>query len=274
MKIKLNKTFQNQNDSNFFNMKTATKTFKYLLEKEYLQNKFKNNKHYLEKSERFFRILNKAFFKQEIKEKDQDYIYREIKRMQKYHQALIDSYGINSHKRVLETDPETIKYDKKLLFNPYKNENDKFNNNNIYRYNIFTKEKKSSNLPFILRQTNKMRLIKNNYNENKIFNKSNFSEKTEGNNISGYNSLNTESSSKNKRQYLTYNRNRNNFSKISGSSDGNQFNNIYYIETLDNLYEQTKESHKKQKKYFNSFDYGCTYNKNKCDYISKTLFNK
>ena len=131
MKIKLNKTFQNQNDSNFFNMKTATKTFKYLLEKEYLQNKFKNNKHYLEKSERFFRILNKAFFKQEIKEKDQDYIYREIKRMQKYHQALIDSYGINSHKRVLETDPETIKYDKKLLFNPYKNENDKINNNNI-----------------------------------------------------------------------------------------------------------------------------------------------
>ena len=64
------------------------------------------------------------------------------------------------------------------------------------------------------------------------------------------------------------------FILFSDKLDKKHMNNIYYIETLDNLYEQTKESHKKQKKYFNSFDYGCTYNKNKCDYISKTLFNK
>ena len=70
-KIKINQ--------NFFNMKSATKTFKKIFEKESLGKRFKSyNQNISIKSDKFFHMINKAFFKQEIKEKDQDYIYREI----------------------------------------------------------------------------------------------------------------------------------------------------------------------------------------------------
>lgn len=275
MKLSFDERFNNS--KNIFDMKIATKTFKRILEREKgLQVKdIKLSKKDSEiKSDLFFHKITKAFFKQEIKEKDTEYIYNEIKRLQKNRQKLIDLYGKNSLNRIININPEPIKYDKILLFNPYKNEENKSLNEQKEKFDIFFKEEKRKKLPFILRQNNVMKLCRNNYSESRNrFNKSIFSEK---NNISRYNSLNTESSSKYKNQYLTVNKNNknNNVSKFSISSDRSRFNRNDYLETLDSFYEEIIDNHKKQKRYFNSCDYGCTFFKNKCKFISKNLFNK
>jgi hypothetical protein len=272
MKLKLYDTIKN--NSNFFSMRTATKTFKSLMENQIIEKKLKRRKILSTKTDQFFNMINKAFFKQDIKEKDQDYIYSEIKRLQKHRQNLIELYGKNSQKKFLNIEPEPIKYDKTLLFNPYKNEENKSRNEKKEKFDIFFKEEKRKKLPFILRQNNVMKLCRNNYSKSRNgFNKSIFSEK---NNISRYNSLNTESSSKYKNQYLTVNKNNknNNVSKFSISSDRSRFNRNDYLETLDSFYEEIINNHKKQKRYFNSCDYGCTFFKNKCKFIYKTLFNK
>ena len=266
-----------RNPKNIFDMKIATKTFKRIIERERERQEkdIKISKKNSElKSDLFFRKITKAFFKQEIKEKDQEYIYNEIKCLQKYRQNLIDLYGKNSQNKIFNTNPEPIKYDKMLLFNPYKNEENKSRNEKKEKFDIIFKEEKRKKLPFILKQNNIIRIYRNNYSESRNrFNKSIFSEK---NNLTRYNSLNRESSSKYRNQYMTFNRNNNkyNMSKISNSSDGNRFNRNDYLETLDSLYEDIIDNHKKQKRYFNSCDYGCTFFKNKCKYISKTLFNK
>ena len=275
MKLSFDERFSNS--KNIFDMKIATKTFKRILEREKgLQVKdIKLSKKDSEiKSDLFFHKITKAFFKQEIKEKDTEYIYNEIKRLQKNRQKLIDLYGKNSLNRIININPEPIKYDKILLFNPYKNEENKSLNEQKEKFDIFFKEEKRKKLPFILRQNNVMKLCRNKYSESRNgFNKSIFSEK---NNISRYNSLNTESSSKYKNQYLTVNKNNknNNVSKFSISSDRSRFNRNDYLETLDSFYEEIIDNHKKQKRYFNSCDYGCTFFKNKCKFISKNLFNK
>jgi len=275
MKLSFDERFSNS--KNIFDMKIATKTFKRIIEREKgLQVKdIKLSKKDSEiKSDLFFHKITKAFFKQEIKEKDTEYIYNEIKRLQKNRQKLIDLYGKNSLNRIININPEPIKYDKILLFNPYKNEENKSLNEQKEKFDIFFKEEKRKKLPFILRQNNVMKLCRNNYSESRNrFNKSIFSEK---NNISRYNSLNTESSSKYKNQYLTVNKNNknNNVSKFSISSDRSRFNRNDYLETLDSFYEEIIDNHKKQKRYFNSCDYGCTFFKNKCKFISKNLFNK
>ena len=275
MKLSFDERFNNS--KNIFDMKIATKTFKRIIEREKgLQVKdIKLSKKDSEiKSDLFFHKITKAFFKQEIKEKDTEYIYNEIKRLQKNRQKLIDLYGKNSLNRIININPEPIKYDKILLFNPYKNEENKSLNEQKEKFDIFFKEEKRKKLPFILRQNNVMKLCRNNYSESRNrFNKSIFSEK---NNISRYNSLNTESSSKYKNQYLTVKKNNknNNVSKFSISSDRSRFNRNDYLETLDSFYEEIIDNHKKQKRYFNSCDYGCTFFKNKCKFISKNLFNK
>ena len=275
MKLSFDERFSNS--KNIFDMKIATKTFKKILEREKgLQVKdIKLSKKDSEiKSDLFFHKITKAFFKQEIKEKDTEYIYNEIKRLQKNRQKLIDLYGKNSLNRIININPEPIKYDKILLFNPYKNEENKSLNEQKEKFDIFFKEEKRKKLPFILRQNNVMKLCRNNYSKSRNrLNKSIFSEK---NNISRYNSLNTESSSKYKNQYLTVNKNNknNNVSKFSISSDRSRFNRNDYLETLDSFYEEIIDNHKKQKRYFNSCDYGCTFFKNKCKFISKNLFNK
>ena len=275
MKLSFDERFSNS--KNIFDMKIATKTFKRIIEREKgLQVKdIKLSKKDSEiKSDLFFHKITKAFFKQEIKEKDTEYIYNEIKRLQKNRQKLIDLYGKNSLNRIININPEPIKYDKILLFNPYKNEENKSLNEQKEKFDIFFKEEKRKKLPFILRQNNVMKLCRNNYSESRNrFNKSIFSE---NNNISRYNSLNTDSSSKYKNQYLTFNKNNknNNVSKFSISSDRSRFNRNDYLETLDSFYEEIIDNHKKQKRYFNSCDYGCTFFKNKCKFISKNLFNK
>ena len=282
MKLRLkSKSLKNPN---YFNMKIASKTFKKLIERN-KENKLKNKKILLNKTEHFFLMLNKEFFKEEIKENDHDYIYREIKHMQKYHQTLVDLYGKDAYKKSIDDYSEPIKYDKKLLFNPFNK------NKNENKYKIFTKEVKNMYLPKILKKNN-IKLIKNNSDEtNNSFNKSNIT-----NNISTYNSLITESSSKYNRPNLTFNKynkiknninsfiktnnilNNNNGSKISISSEGNISNKLFnkddYLMTLDNIYNESVYNQKKYKNYFNFFENKSIIYKNKFNYISKILFNK
>lgn len=271
MELRLNNTVKQ--NPNYFDMKFATKTFKKLMEKQILEKQLKNRKILPTKIDHFFNMLNKDFFKQDIKEKDNEYIHSEIKRIQKYRQNMFDLYGKNAHNRMYISGSEPIKNDKKLLINPFQNENDK-NSNGILRYkynNIFIKEKRKNNLPFIFRKRNTIKLIKNNLTEDDSFNKSR-NEKNFKNNISRYNSLNTESSSKYPKKNWTYNNTRNNNSKISNLSERNFFNKNEYLKTLDSLYEETIYNQKRQKRYFNSFDYGCSFYINKCEYVTKNLF--
>ena len=138
--MKLRLKSKSVKNSNYFNMKIASKTFKKLIERN-KENKLKNKKILLNKTEHFFLMLNKEFFKEEIKENDHDYIYREIKHMQKYHQTLVDLYGKDAYKKSIDDYSEPIKYDKKLLFNPFNK------NKNENKYKIFTKEVKNMYLP-------------------------------------------------------------------------------------------------------------------------------
>ena len=251
--MKLRLKSKSVKNPNYFNMKIASKTFKKLIERN-KENKLKNKKILLNKTEHFFLMLNKEFFKEEIKENDHDYIYREIKHMQKYHQTLVDLYGKDAYKKSIDDYSEPIKYDKKLLFNPF----DKNKNEN--KYKIFTKEVKNMYLPKILKKNN-IKLIKNNSDEiNNSFNKSNIT-----NNINSFIKTNN---------IL----NNNNGSKISISSEGNISNKLFnkddYLMTLDNIYNESIYNQKKYKNYFNFFENKSIIYKNKFNYISKILFNK
>ena len=174
MELKLNKTVKT--NPNFFDMKLATKTFRKLMEKQILEKKLKSRKLLSTKIDHFFNMINKDFFKQGIKEKDQEYIHREVKRIQKYRQNIFDLYGKNAQNRMMISISKPIKYDKKLLFDPYKNGNDKNSNRRYKYYNIFVKEKYKTNLPFIFRKKNTIKLIKNNLTEDNSLNKSNSNE--------------------------------------------------------------------------------------------------
>ena len=77
-----------------FNINNATKTFKRLIEKHKNEKKVEK-KISTNKIDDFFSTLNNAFFKQEIKESDYDYIFREIKNQIRISQNLVDLYGIN-----------------------------------------------------------------------------------------------------------------------------------------------------------------------------------
>ena len=269
MKLILNNTINR--DLNFLNMRTATRTFKMIMEKEAKESRTRPKNILPKKSDRFFNLLTRDFFKQEIKEKDQDYMHQEIKLIQKYRQNLINKYGKNAPNVILPAKPEPVKYDKKLLFNPIKNENNKRRSSILINYkDIIFKDEKRSNLPKIYLKKNAIKLIKINNGNITIRNPD---EKNDQYNISTYNSLNTESSSRNPRNYSIYNR-RNNMSKISNSSDSYRFNKKEYLSTLDSLYDETVYNQRRQKKYFNSYNYGYSFQKNKINYIYKTLFNK
>ena len=269
MKLLLKKSIRN--DSDFLNMKTATKTFRIIMERQMKESKFKPKKILPKKSDKFFNMITRDFFKQEIKEKDQEYMHKEIKLIQKNRQNLIDLYGKNAKNVILPPSPEPVKYDKKLLFNPIQNESNKRNSITFKFGDIIFSEEKKSNLPKIYLNKNISKLVKNNNLNIKIRNRS---ENIDKYNISRYNSLNTESSSKHPKIYSTYSKPNNNWSKISNSSESNQFNKNEYLSTLDSLYEDTIYSQRRQKRYFNSCNYGYSFYKNKINYIYQTLFNK
>ena len=129
-------------------MSNATKTFKKLIEKHCKEEKMRNRKIFLNKTDEFFNSLNNIFFKEEIKESDGDYICKEIKKQNKKNQELIYKYGKNAKKN-LTFSREPISFDKKLLYNPLKSYK------NPIRYAFFyskNKENKFLTLPCILKK--------------------------------------------------------------------------------------------------------------------------
>lgn len=139
---------------NSFNMSNATKTFKKIIEKNNKEEKLRNKKVYNNKTDEFFNSLNNIFFKEEIKETDTDYIFKEIKNQIKLKQVLIDNFGINAAKKSLPYSREPIRFDKKLLFNPLK-----YTEQNQLRYTSFdskNKEEKYLTLPSILKKNIKI----------------------------------------------------------------------------------------------------------------------
>ena len=304
---------KNHNTINSFNITNATKTFKKLLEKNRKDEQFRNKKIYYHKTDELFDSLNNVFFKEEIKETDFDYIFREIKNQIKINQTLVDLYGINAPKKILPYTREPIRFDKKLLFNPLKN-----NDNNHIRYASFNsknKEERFLNLPRILK--NKIRILNDRENSEKIIlnkklesnkdvikeNKSEIKfnnikiERSYFNDVN--NTFNNENApiksynffSKTNNNILNLNNNNaNNNSTFTGANKssltfgnkssftvGNRSNYSFdrseYLLTLDNLKGQLRHNQRRQKLYFNSNDYGCELSKNKYNYITKKFFN-
>ena len=150
-----NQRKKNKKNFNSFNMSNATKTFKKLVEKHNKEQQLRNKKVYYNKTDEFFNSLNNIFFKEEIKETDLDYIFKEIKNQIKVNQTLIDHFGINATKKIMPYSREPVKFDKKLLFNPLKS-----NEQNQVRYASFdnskNKEEKYLTLPSILKKNFKI----------------------------------------------------------------------------------------------------------------------
>ena len=303
--------FQNQrkkakNKINSFDISNTTKTFKKLLEKSKKEEKLKHKKIYYHKTDELFDVLNNVFFKEEIKETDFDYIFREIKNQIKINQTLVDLYGINAPKKILPYTREPIRFDKKLVFNPLKDED-----RSQLRYASFknkNKEEKYINLPCILKKNSK--IINDKENSEKIlFNKleSKIDIIKENKSENKYNNIKTESSYFNEgsntfnneryipiRSYMFFSKTNNNLLNLNNNNNANNsstftegnkssftlgnksnysFNRSEYLITLDSLKEQLRHNQRRQKLYFNSNDYGCEHSKNKYNYITKTFFN-
>ena len=301
-----------KNIINSFNLSTATKTFKKLVEKNKREERLKNRKVYYNKTDELFNTLNNIFFKEEIKETDLDYIFREIKNQNKINQNLIDQYGINAPKKILPYTREPVRFDKKLLFNPLKMKSDQ----NKIRYSSFNnknKEERILNLPCIIK--NNTKIINSRQNSEKPLliknldiNKDNIDTKF-NNKESSYNTIKTESSIFNDKYNYnnTFNNDRyipiksyNYFTKTnnklltlnnSGSNNsitftignkscttvGNKSNSSFdkneYLLTLDNLKSQIRHNQRRHRFYFNSNDYGCELSRDKYHYITKKFFN-
>lgn len=305
-KIYKNQRKKNKNDVNSFNISNATKTFKKLVEKNKREEKLKNKKIYYNKTDEFFSLLNNVFFKEEIKETDLDYIFREIKNQNKINQNLVDQYGINAPKKILPYTREPVRFDKKLLFNPLKANNEQ-NQIRYPSFNAKNKEERTLNLPCILnsnikivsnsrRDSEKSLLIKkfestkdNNTKSSSKFNNiktesSYFNDKYNYNNticneryipIKSYNYF-----TKTNNNLLNLNSNNSNtftFGNKSCSTVGNKSNMSFdkseYLLTLDNLKSQIRYNQRRHRLYFRSNDYGCELSRDKYHYITKKFFN-
>ena len=308
--------FQNQrkkkkNVGNSFNMSSATKTFKKLIEKHNKEEKMRNRKIFLNQTDEFFHSLNNAFFKEEIKETDGDYIFREIKKQNKKNQDLIYKYGINSLKKSIPFTRDPVCFDKKMLFNPLKS-----SDNKPIRYASFyskNKEDKFLTLPCILKKNRKIINIRDSqknllmkklvskdsnkyiYKDSKNIEKSN-NIKTESSFFNDNNYNNTYNNeryvpikyynffSKTNNKLLNLNSNGNNSSttfsfgnksnaNIRGDKTTSSFDKHEYLLTLDNLKAQIRHNQVRHKFYFNSYDYGCELSKRKYKYITNKFFN-
>ena len=301
-----NQRKKNKNVINSFNMSNATKTFKKLIEKNKKNIHLKNNKKFHNKTDEFFNSLNNVFFKEEIKESDFDYIFREIKKQIKINQNLVDLYGKNASNKVIPYYRDPVRFDKKLLFNPLKTSEQK-----PTRYNSFNRNEKILNLPSILKKNStisnrenseKLLLIKKlesnkdfreSIKEKKNINKTNnINLKTDNSYFINNNYINTFTNeryapiktynyfSKTNSKILKINNNNNNstftLENKSNCTIGNKscsFDRNEYLLTLDSLKKQIRHKQRKQKRYFNSNDYGCELFKSKYNYITKNFFN-
>ena len=303
-----NQRKKNKKGMNSFNISNATKTFKKLIENNKKEEKLKNKKIYYNKTDEFFNSLNNVFFKEEIKETDIDYIFNEIKKQIKVNQHLVDLYGINAQKKLMPYSREPIRFDKKLLFNPLKN-----NEQKQIRYASFNnKNDKKLSLPCILKKNITIANNRDNPEKLLIFKKLESNRdinkqkkdmsksghiKTNSLNLNNnYNStFNNEryipiktykSFTKTNNDLLNLNHNNNNYNNNNSSftlgnksnfTVGNKTNSSFdrheYLLTLDSLKDQVRHHQRKQKIYFNSNDYGCELFKSKYNYITKKFFN-
>ena len=305
-KIYKNQRKRNKNDVNSFNISNATKTFKKLVEKNKREEKLKNKKIYYNKTDEFFSLLNNVFFKEEIKETDLDYIFREIKNQNKINQNLVDQYGINAPKKILPYTREPVRFDKKLLFNPLKANNEQ-NQIRYPSFNAKNKEERTLNLPCILNSNIKIVSNSRRDSEKSLLIKK--FESTKDNNTkssSKFNNIKTESSyfndkynynnaicneryiptksynyfTKTNNNLLNLNSNNSNtftFGNKSCSTVGNKSNMSFdkseYLLTLDNLKSQIRYNQRRHRLYFRSNDYGCELSRDKYHYITKKFFN-
>lgn len=280
------------------NMNSTTKTFRKLIEKNTRKNNI-NKKIFYNKTEEIFHSLNKVFFKAELNETDEDYMFKEIKNQIRLNQQMIDLYGKNAKNKIFPRSREPIKFDKNLVINPLSYEETKYVRYTPFRVGSKYDNDKKLNLPCIL--TNNIRTInirespgKKSVKSKKDNNDSNAN--TIDRNI--YNNINIENSlmNSNKNYNITFNNeNRNNnriikyFSKANdnmnmknssnnnstfsiGSKSNNSFDRNKYVMTLDNLSENVENNQTRHRRYFNLNDYGCTSFKNKYNYISNNYF--
>ena len=280
------------------NMNTTTKTFRKLLEKN-TRKANKNKKIFYNKTEELFHSLNNVFFNAELKETDEDYMFKEIKNQIKLNQQMVDLYGKNAKNKIFPRSREPIKYDKNLIINPLNYEETKYVRYTPFRMGNKYDNDKKLNLPCIL--TNNLRTVykrespgKESVKSKKDNNESNTN--TIDRNI--YNSINTESPlmNMNKNYNTTFNNeNRYNnriinyFSKTNdnmnmknssnsnstfsiGNKSYNSFDRYKYVMTLDNLSENVENNQIRHTRYFNLNDYGCNSFRNKYNYISNNYF--
>ena len=305
-----NQRKKNKNAMNSFNISNATKTFKKLLEKNKKVNQINNKKNFYNKADEIFNSLNNIFFKEEIKETDFDYIFREIKKQIKINQHMVNLYGKNASNKSMPYSRDPVRFDKKLLFNPLKISDQK-----PIRYNsLNNKNEKILNLPCIFKKNStisnresseKLLLIKN-LESNKDFkdiikgkkninnkNNNNINMETDSSYFSNKNYSNTLNNeryvpiktynffSKTNSKLLKVNKNKNknstftieNKSSLKIGNKSCSFDRNEYILTLDNLKKQIRHKQRNQKIYFNSNDYGCELFKSKYNYITKNFFN-
>ena len=209
------------------NMNNTTKTFRKLIEKNTRKNNL-NKKIFYNKTEEIFHSLNKVFFKAELKETDEDYMFKEIKNQIKLNQQMVDLYGKNAKNKIFPRSREPIKYDKNLIINPLNYEETKYVRYTPFRVGNKYDNDKKLNLPCIL--TNNLRTVykrespgKESVKSKKDNNESNTN--TIDRNI--YNSINTESPlmNMNKNYNTTFN-------------NENRYNNRiinYFSKTNDNM---------------------------------------
>ena len=287
-----------KNRGKSLNMNSTTKTFRKLIEKNTRKNNI-NKKIFYNKTEEIFHSLNKVFFKAELNETDEDYMFKEIKNQIRLNQQMIDLYGKNAKNKMFPRSREPIKFDKNLIINPLSYEETKYVRYTPFRVGSKYDNDKKLNLPCIL--TNNLRTI--NYRESP--GKKSVKSKKDNNDSNAntidrniYNNINTENSlmNSNKNYNITFNNeNRNNnkimkyFSKINdnmnmknssnnnstfsiGSKSNNSFDRNKYVMTLDNLSENVENNQTRHRRYFNLNDYGCTSFKNKYNYISNNYF--
>ena len=282
-----NQRKKNKKAGKSFDMTNATKTFKKLVEK-HRKEKIKNKIVNFNKADEFFKSLTKVFFKEEIKETDYDYIFREIKNQNKINQNMIDTFGAHASKKIMPYTREPIKYDKKLIMNPMKNDMQK-QISYSYFFSNKNKDNKKINLPCIIKS--KISIInKKDSTKNIIFEKKKSQKDLNLNNINTegsflnkniyYNTINNERYAPTKsssffsktNNMLNFKKKTNNKSTLSlGNKTG--FDRSEYLQTLDCLNDQTKYNKRRHRKYFNSNDYGCELFKNKYNYICKNFFS-
>ena len=290
---------KNKKSGKSFDINNATKTFKKLVEK-HRKEKIKNKIINFNKTDEFFNTLTNVFFKEEIKENDFDYIFREIKNQIKQNQNMVDKYGINATKKIMPITRQPIKYNKNLIINPLINEGKK-EISYSYFFSNKNKNNKKVNLPCIIKKD--ITIINNTKDSpvKKLFDKDvnkkddNKKKNNDLNNIKiktsnssndyNYNYYNTFSNERYKpnksfnffsktNNMLIPNRNRNNNSTFTfGNKSTYSFDRSEYLQTLDSLNDQIKYNRRRHRIYFNSNDYGCELFKSKYNYIHKNYFS-